>query len=118
MVVGWAAGPAGERLTGKPREEIARRALETLARWFGTSAAALESQLDGYDVADWGADPFARGGYMWVPVGQRAATAALAASHGALHFAGEATHAGDAGTVHGAVESGERAAREILRAGG
>jgi monoamine oxidase len=34
---------------------------------------------------------------------------------GTIFFAGEATHAGgDAGTVHGAIETGERAANQLL----
>jgi monoamine oxidase len=51
-----------------------------------------------------------------VPVGCLDQQRALAKRVGRLHFAGEATHYdGACGTVHGAIETGERAAREILR---
>ncbi len=63
----------------------------------------------------WGADPYACGGYAYVPPGAAAARPVLAESEGVLHFAGEAT-AFDSNpqTVHGAIESGWRAADEVL----
>ncbi|NWG21774.1 MAG: FAD-dependent oxidoreductase [Chloroflexi bacterium] len=63
----------------------------------------------------WGADPYACGGYAHVPPGAAAARPVLAESEGVLHFAGEAT-AFDSNpqTVHGAIESGWRAADEVL----
>ena len=66
-------------------------------------------------VVDWAGDPYARGAYSYIPVGGLDAPAELAAPvEGRLFFAGEATDtAGDPGTVHGALRSGERAAREL-----
>ena len=63
---------------------------------------------------DWGRDPFARGAYSYVAVGGGNARAALAMPvDGTLFFAGEATsNDGQGGTVNGALETGERAARE------
>ena len=60
-------------------------------------------------------DPFARGAYSYVAVGGVEAPAELGRPLGAtLFFAGEATDGrGDSGTVHGAIESGWRAAREV-----
>jgi len=56
----------------------------------------------------------ARGGYAVFPVGSAGAQEALARSvEGTLFFAGEATAGGHAGTVDGALRSGERAAREV-----
>jgi monoamine oxidase len=79
--------------------------------WRGSSARRLP-------FADWQADPFARGGYCVMPVDGEAAQRRLAQPVAdTLFFAGEATHwAGHAGTVHGALESGERAALEVQRA--
>jgi monoamine oxidase len=49
-----------------------------------------------------------------VPVGALEQQRALARRVGPLHFAGEATHfEGACGTVHGAIETGLRAAREF-----
>jgi monoamine oxidase len=65
-------------------------------------------------VFDWQADPLARGAYSWVPVGGMKAEKELARRVGPLFFAGEATHYGGAcGTVHGALETGLRAAAEL-----
>jgi len=65
---------------------------------------------------DWQADPFARGGYAVTPVGALAAPRLLAQPVAdTLFFAGEHTHTGgQAGTVHGAMETGERAAKGCL----
>ncbi len=64
----------------------------------------------------WAADPYARGGYAHLPPGMAWARPALATVEGNLHFAGEAT-AFDSNpqTVHGAIDSGRRAARECLQ---
>ncbi|NJN18933.1 MAG: FAD-dependent oxidoreductase [Oscillochloris sp.] len=63
----------------------------------------------------WAADPYACGGYAHIPPGAAAARTALAGSEGdRLHFAGEAA-AFDSNpqTVHGAFDSGRRAAALI-----
>ncbi len=63
----------------------------------------------------WDEDPFALGAYAVVPPsGTSRFFDDLAESEGRLHFAGEATSRLYRGTVHGAYESGLRAADEIL----
>ena len=66
---------------------------------------------------DWVHDPFTRGAYSYSMVGGLDAPAALARPlAGTLFFAGEATDTeGATGTVHGAIASGQRAARQLLR---
>ncbi len=70
-------------------------------------------------VHDWQNDPYARGGYSFVTVGGDDARKQLAAPlEDTLFFAGEATDTeGEATTVAGALQSGIRAAREVLRSG-
>ena len=64
---------------------------------------------------DWQADPYAQMAYSYVPVNGQGLRAQLAQPiEQVLFFAGEATHPTRAATVHGALESGIRAAREIL----
>jgi monoamine oxidase len=73
---------------------------------------------EAYLVKAWPADPFSRGGYSFLPPGTGVAERrALAAPvDGVLFFAGEATHTGgESSTVHGAIETGYRAAEEVLR---
>jgi monoamine oxidase len=63
----------------------------------------------------WATQPFIGGGYAHVPAGAADARIALAKPEGKLFFAGEATaYNSNPQTVHGALESGWRAAREIL----
>ncbi|EKU99923.1 monoamine oxidase [Leptolyngbya sp. PCC 7375] len=64
---------------------------------------------------DWQADPYARMAYSYVPVNGVGLRSQLAQPvNQVLFFAGEATHTTRAATVHGALESGIRAANEIL----
>ncbi|MDY6940652.1 MAG: FAD-dependent oxidoreductase [Cyanobacteriota bacterium] len=64
---------------------------------------------------DWQTDPYARMAYSYVPVNGTGLLSQLAQPvDRVLFFAGEATHPTRAATVHGALESGIRAAREIL----
>ncbi|MFZ1022735.1 MAG: NAD(P)/FAD-dependent oxidoreductase, partial [Thermoplasmata archaeon] len=69
-------------------------------------------------VHRWPLDPFAEGAYSYLPPGVGLTDRRdLAASEGGrIFFAGEATHfGGAASTVHGAIETGYRAADEALR---
>jgi monoamine oxidase len=63
----------------------------------------------------WAKESYIGGGYAHVPAGAANARLQLAKPEGNIFFAGEATaHYSNPQTVHGAIESGWRAAREIL----
>ncbi len=83
----------------------------------GCTQARLESLVTDAMRVSWGDDPFARGGYAYIPVGKASARIDLAAPEGDhLFFAGEATaHDTNPQTVHGAFESGIRAAKDAMR---
>jgi monoamine oxidase len=116
MLTGWAASRRGERLSGRPGLFIRDKALESLTSIFAVPRFRLEAMLQSWHVHDWHSDPYARGSYSYVGVGGDGAQSALAESVAdTLFFAGEATNdAGHHGTVHGAIATGERAARQIL----
>jgi monoamine oxidase len=115
VLVGWAGGPDAERLAGRPEADVLRAAVRSAARGLSLEPGAIEDRLDGASVADWTRDPFARGGYAVFPAGSEGASEVLADSvDGTLFFAGEATAGARAGTVDGAVMTGERAARQVL----
>ncbi len=117
VLVGWAAGPRADTLAKLDQPERLREALDSLARALGVTRTALAADLEGFRLFDWQRDPLARGAYSYVPAGAIDAPAALAAPvDDTLYFAGEATNLLDMGTVHGALESGERAARELSSA--
>ncbi len=88
--------------------------LAQLARWFGDEAR----QPSSVTVADWAAEPWSRGCPVAV-MAPRALTATgttLREPIGRVHFAGTETATEWTGYIEGALESGERAAREVLRA--
>jgi monoamine oxidase len=115
VLVGWVAGPAVARLPAGDEARLGA-ALASLARGLCVTRRSLAAELTGWRIYDWDRDPLAGGAYTFAPPGALDAPAQLAASiDDTLYFAGEATHtAGASGTVHGALETGARAAREIL----
>jgi len=63
----------------------------------------------------WALDPWVKGAYSYYRVGQAASYGRIArAPEGRLMFAGEHTSIANIGFLDGAVETGERAAREVL----
>jgi monoamine oxidase len=76
----------------------------------------LGDRLVDAQFVDWQADPYARMAYSYVPVGGFGLRSKLAQPlENRLFFAGEATHVTRPSTVHGAIESGYRAASEMLQ---
>lgn len=116
LLVAWAGGPRVTHLAaGRDPDALARLAVASLQTLFG-SGLNVAAQLEAWYYHDWQQDPFARGAYSYVTVGGSEARTALAHPiEDTLFFAGEATDAaGEAGTVTGALQSGLRAAREVL----
>jgi monoamine oxidase len=113
LIIAWAGGPKATALRGAATPERIERALGEFATMFDEPTLARE-EFERGDTHDWDLDPFSRGAYSYVAVGGVEARAMLAAPMGeALFFAGEATSDdGQGGTVNGALETGERAARE------
>ena len=62
----------------------------------------------------WGLDPWQRGSFALHAPGQIGFLDVLAKAEGRIHFAGEHTSIDAQGYLNGAVESGERASKEIL----
>jgi monoamine oxidase len=134
LLVGWTGGPNADRVMQqaegsrlKPEQEtgasrqaagtdhLTQQGLDSLATIYNISRTEIESQLQAAYFHDWRDDPFTRGAYAYVPVNGLEQQQVLAQPVGnKLFFAGEATSVGHIGTVHGAIQSGQRAAREIL----
>jgi len=140
ILVGWVGGPRAERISQNipPGNDLAERtqsgserlaqaaaesvdsfvldqAILSLSQIFNVPIENIRHQLTASYFHDWQHDPFSRGAYCYVPVAglddQQMLSQPLA---GTLFFAGEATSIGHIGTVHGAIMSGQRAAKEIL----
>ncbi len=116
IITGWAPWISGERLSGRDRAFVRERCVQSLARLLQLTPQHLSELLEDFYYHDWQTDPFSRGAYSYGKVGSDGAFEALAAPvDGTLYFAGEATDtSGNNGTVHGAIASGYRAAREIM----
>jgi monoamine oxidase len=117
VIVAWCAGPPAARLRGLSREALLEAALESFQSLWGRRVD-VRALLQAGVVHDWAADPFARGAYSYVRVhgghARRELSRPLAST---LWFAGEACDPGeDAGTVAGALDSGEASAARLLRA--
>ena len=117
VIVGWCGGPRARDLSALSSAEIVQRAVGALARSLRIGPRRLRGLLGGAWTHDWEHDPFSRGAYSYEMAGGANAPANLARPlQGTLFFAGEASDAeGATGTVHGAMNSGRRAASEVLR---
>jgi monoamine oxidase len=118
-IVGWCGGPKASALRARGERAVLDAGVRSLARALGVPRRHVERELAAWWWYDWSADPFARGAYAYARVGGALAWRALARPiRGTLFFAGEATcDASSAGTVHGAIASGRRAARGVVATG-
>jgi monoamine oxidase len=114
VITGWAGGPPSLDLTRNGKiEDIT---LSELARVFGMRRSRIDKLTESIHWHDWSGDRNVRGAYSYVGVGGSDAPAALTRPiDGTLFFAGEATDPGTSGTVEGALATGKRAARQVLR---
>ena len=100
-------------VTGHP-DRIRSLFFESLREMF--KGVDIEAELISLEVTDWTSDPWTMGGPMSiVPAGSFQLRADLAAPSPPLFWAGGASHTrGHPDTVHGSLETGRRAALEVL----
>jgi monoamine oxidase len=114
LLVAWCGGPRAVSLSAAAPGDIVRRAAMSVDSLFGERAGSDALPVASW-VHNWLRDRYAHGAYSYVTVGGSGARRKLAAPvRGTLYFAGEATDEAEAGTVAGALRSGQRAARELL----
>jgi len=118
VLVAWCGGPCARDLVHQSPEAVVDAASAALARHTGLPRRAIASMIEQTWMHDWEHDPYSRGAYSYQMVGGSDAPAELAKPiRGTLFFAGEASEAsGGTGTVHGAIATGTRAAKQVLRA--
>jgi monoamine oxidase len=121
MLTAWAGGPkatALQRLSASSgdRRALLNQCLTTLAKVFELPLSDLEKLLLSWHTHDWHADEYARGAYSYVPAGALDAPERMTLPiENTLYFAGEHTDtSGHWGTVHAALASGTRTARQVL----
>lgn len=117
LVVGWAGGPAAIALDGS-RRAFETDAIRSLGDALGIDERTLRAHLVKSFAHDWTRDPLSRGAYSYSLVGGADAAKELSRLIGhTIALAGEATDAeGRTATVHGAIATGRRAAKQVLRA--
>lgn len=115
-MTGWVGGPRARAFDQCTREQIGDIACRELASIFGQSLSFLRVQLLCCATHDWQTDPWSSGVYSYVPMGALEVVLKMATPvRETLFFAGEHTDTtGHWGTVHAAMRSGERAAKQVL----
>lgn len=107
-------GEVAERLDAMDEKARLALALEHLEKVH----PGMRSHFEGGTSYSWGTDPWAGGGYPeWKPGQLTGGLPELARAEGRIHFAGEHTSVLSR-TMEGALESGNRAAREVHAARG
>lgn len=103
------AGPGARRLTAMREPERVASALAVVEKAY----PRLRAEFEVGATKSWDEDEWARGAYAWYRPGQMATLLPhVARAEGRVHFAGE--HASSLfGWMQGAIESGNRAAREV-----
>jgi monoamine oxidase len=114
MLTAFVGGERGLALGQGIETAAIEQGLADLCHLFG-SQAPRQLYRQGKRIV-WANDPWARGGYCYAPVGGSGARQALAAPvENRLFFAGEAAvTTSNPATVHGAIQSGQAAAKLIL----
>jgi len=113
-IEGFFGGRFARALEDAGEGALAAQAIDEVVALLGSD---YRSKLTPLAESRWGHDPFARGAYSHALPGHADKRAVLAAPvDNRLFFAGEATSPNFFSTAHGARDSGERAAREVMGA--
>jgi len=117
-LVAWTGSTRARELASLDEEQTIDLAISALARQFALQRRVARRMVTAAWTHNWEMDPYSRGAYSYLLVGGEGAPAKLARSvRRTLFFAGEASDAeGRTGTVHGAIATGRRAAKQVFRA--
>src|SRR6202166_1292986 len=113
-IEGFFGGSFAQQLEDAGNGALAAEAIDEIVALLGSD---FRRKLKPLAESRWSHDPFARGSYSHALPGHAGDRAVLAAPvDGRLFFAGEATSPNFFSTAHGARDSGERAAGEVMGA--
>jgi len=106
----WIMGATAAELDRLPAAEVGRLVIGDIER----IRPAARGQLELIGLHSWGGDPYAAGAWAYFRPGEvRRFAATMGEPHGRIHFCGEHLATASRG-MEGAMESGERAALEVL----
>jgi monoamine oxidase len=115
VITAWSGGPKAAKLVGRGTDEVLRPALASIAEIFG-KRRDYRKMLEAVYWHDWQSDPYSCGAYSYSGVGGGPARKLLAKSvEETLFFAGEAFDEEESSSVGGALNTGQRAAKELLQ---
>ncbi|MDY6946192.1 MAG: NAD(P)/FAD-dependent oxidoreductase [Pseudomonadota bacterium] len=115
VLTAWSGGPKAALLVGRSTDEVLRPALASIAEIFG-KRRDYRRMLEAVHWHDWQSDPYSSGAYSYAGVGGGPARRQLARPvEQTLFFAGEALDEQEPSSVGGALQTGQRAAREVLQ---
>jgi len=115
-IEGFFGGRFAQELEDAGEGALGAQAIDEIVSFLGND---YRRRLTPLKESRWAHDPFARGAYSHALPGHADKRAVLAAPvDDRLFFAGEATSPNFFSTAHGARDSGERAAMEVLKASG
>jgi monoamine oxidase len=116
FLIGWAGGPKAAQLANATSDALAALALASLSAALALPRETIEKKAVTCLTHDWNRDPYSLGAYTYVAAGGVEAHRVLAEPvEQTLFFAGEATcGSGLNATMEGALQSGRRAADEVL----
>ena len=116
-IISYHAGRRAQRINQWSDEELVAQVVGIMQRIFGDNGFGAIPKPEAYVRTAWEQDPFFQGSYSFDRLGQQPEDRRVLAQPvgDRLFFAGEATHPYFHSTVHGAYETGIRAAREIMR---
>lgn len=114
LLISFVFGPNARELGRLTQEERQRTIVETLAKRFGPRAGSPSL----YHEIEWSDELWTQGGiFAHFPPGVLTSFGSvLREPVGRIHWAGTETSSAFHGSINGAIESGERAAREVLLA--
>jgi monoamine oxidase len=111
-IEGYFGGRFAQELEDAGEGALAAQSIDEIVALLGSD---YRRKLKPLAASRWAQDPFARGSYSHAMPGCADCRAVLAAPvDGRLFFAGEATSPNFFSTAHGARDSGERAAKEVM----
>jgi len=111
-IEGFFGGRFAQELEDAGPGALAAHSIDEIAALLGSD---FRRRLKPLAESRWAHDPWSRGSYSHALPGQAGQRAVLAAPvDGRLFFAGEATSPDFFSTAHGARDSGERAAAEVM----
>lgn len=116
LLTGWLGGPSARKARDWSDADFLNKALQSLADIFQESITQLKEKISAWHIANWSADPYARGAYTYATLHTAAGVSVLENPESdTIFFAGEGIYDGKAkGTVEAALASAETVVSKIL----